>query len=49
MGQANVFRALAGRAKKHLRRRGMGIFLKEMMLHFPGIIIAPDIGELDLA
>src|SRR5215216_6333421 len=40
--------ALAGRGEKGFRRRRVGIFLEEMVLHHPGVVIAEPVGGLEL-
>ncbi len=37
-----------GARQEHLRRRGMRVFLEEMMLDLPGMVIAEAVGEHDL-
>jgi predicted GNAT family N-acyltransferase len=40
---------LRGRSREeHFRRRGMGIFVEEMMLDFPRIVVAELVRERDL-
>ena len=46
--EANVLRSLTGGGEKHLGRRGMGVLLKEVMLHFPRVVVAEPIGQLYL-
>ena len=48
VAEADVLRPLAGGAEEHLRRGGMGILLEEMVLHFPGVVVAQPIRQLDL-
>jgi len=48
VAEADALGALRARGQKHLRHRGMGIFLKEMVLDLPGVIDADAVGELDL-
>ena len=48
MGQADILRALAGRSKEDFWGGGMGIFFKEVMLNFPGVVIAKAICQLEL-
>jgi hypothetical protein len=46
--EPDVLGALARGTEKHLGRRGMRIFLQEVMLHFPGVVEAERVSELDL-
>ena len=46
--EADVFGALARGAEEHFGRRRVGVLLKEMVLHHPGIVVAKLIGELEL-
>src|SRR5262245_39533853 len=46
--EANVLRALRAGGEEHLRCRGMGVFLEEMVLDLPGEVDAEPVGELDL-
>src|SRR5439155_3677830 len=48
VAEPDVFGALAGGGEEGFRRRRMRIFLEEMMLHHPGIVIAEAIGGLEL-
>ena len=48
MAKADILGPLAGRGEEHLRLRRMGIFLQEMMLHLPRIVVAELIGQFDL-
>ena len=48
MSQADTLRALAGCTKEDFWGGGMGIFLKEMMFDFPGVVIAKAICQLEL-
>ena len=34
--------------QEHLRRRGVGVFLEEVVLHLPGVVEAQPVGEHDL-
>src|SRR3954467_11494414 len=46
--QANVLCPLAGRAEKYLGGRRMRVFLKEMVLDLPGVVVAEPVGQFDL-
>jgi hypothetical protein len=46
--EPDVFRALRGGSQEDLRRGGMGVFLQEVVLNFPGEVITELVGELDL-
>src|SRR5262249_39450976 len=46
--EANVLRALRAGGEEHLRCRGMGVLLEEMVLDLPGEVDAEPVGELDL-
>src|SRR5262249_33220762 len=46
--QADLLGALARRGEKDLGGRGVRIFLEEMVLDFPGEIVAEPVCELDL-
>ena len=48
MAETYAFCALRARCQKHLRRGGMGIFLKEMVLDLPRVVDADAVGEFDL-
>src|SRR6266851_6529620 len=48
VAEANLFGALARRPEKDLGRRRVRILFEEMMLDFPGVIIAEPVGQLDL-
>ena len=48
VAQADVLGALAGRAEKHLGGRRVRVFLKEMVLDLPGIVVAEPVGQFDL-
>ena len=48
VAQADVLGPLAGRAEKHLRGRRVRVFLKEMVLDLPGIVVAEPVGQFDL-
>jgi hypothetical protein len=48
MAQPDALGALAGGAQKHFRRGGVGIFLEEVMLNLPGVVVAQPVGEFDL-
>jgi len=46
--EANVLRHGSCRREENLRRRGMRIFVEEVMLHFPGMVVAQTVGQHDL-
>ena len=46
--EADVLGALAGGGEKHLGRRRVRIFLEEMVLDLPGVVVAEPVGQLDL-
>jgi hypothetical protein len=46
--QSDVFRALRGGGEEYFRLRRMRVFLQEVMLHFPGVMIAELVGQFDL-
>src|SRR5437763_8788179 len=48
VAQAYPLRPLAGGGQKDLGRRGMGIFLQEMVFDLPGVIVAKAIGQFEL-
>ena len=48
VAEADVFGSLPGGGKKYFRCGRMGIFLKEMMLDLPGIVLTKFVSELDL-
>src|SRR6516164_2134423 len=48
VSEANVLRALRAGGEEHLRCRGMGVFLEEMVLDLPGEVDAELVGELNL-
>ncbi len=48
MAQADILGQPGGGGQKHFRRRGVGIFIQEMMLHLPGMIEAKPVGKNDL-
>ena len=48
VAEADVLGPLAGGAKKHLRRRAMGVFFEEMVLYHPSVVVAAPIGDLEL-
>ena len=37
-----------GGGEEHLGRRGMGIFLEEVVLDLPGVVVAEPVGQRDL-
>ena len=48
VAEADVLGPLAGGAEEHLRRGRMGILLEEVVLDFPGVVVAQPVGQLDL-
>jgi len=46
--QADLLRALAGRGEKDLGGRRVRVFFEEVVLDFPGEVVAEPVGELDL-
>src|SRR5260370_32972675 len=48
VAEADLPGALRRRREEHLRRRRMRIFLEEMVLHLPGVVVAEAVGQLDL-
>ena len=46
--EADALGALAGGAEEHLRRRRVGVFLEEVVLDLPGVVVAQLVGQLDL-
>src|SRR5579864_3621289 len=44
----DIFGALAGGGEKGFRRWRVRIFLEEMMLHHPGMVVAEPVGGLQL-
>ena len=48
VAKPDLLRALPARGQENLRRRGMRVFLKEVVLDFPGVIDAELVGQLDL-
>src|SRR5208283_4494385 len=48
MPEADIFGALAGRREENFRRRRMRIFLEEVMLGSPHIVVTEAVGEFDL-
>src|ERR1700674_3069565 len=46
--EPNLFGALAGRGQENFRRGRVRILLQKVMLHFPHVVDAEPIGELDL-
>ncbi len=48
VSEPDILRPLRARREKYFRRRGMRIFLEEVMLDFPGVVDAEFVGELDL-
>ena len=48
VAETDVLGALRAGREKYFRRRGVRIFLEEMVLDFPGVIDAEPVGEFDL-
>ena len=48
MAEPDVLGALAGGAEEDLGRGGVGVFLEEMVLDLPGVVVAEPVGQLDL-
>jgi hypothetical protein len=48
VAETYAFSALGARCQKHLRRGGVGIFLKEMVLDLPRVVDTDPVGEFDL-
>ena len=48
MAEADVLGALAGGGQEHLRGRAVAVFLEEVVLDLPGVVVAELVGELDL-
>ena len=48
VAEADLLRPLAGRREEQLGRRRMGVFLEEVVLDLPGMVVAQPVGELDL-
>ena len=48
VAEPDVLGALAGGGEKRFRRRRVRIFLEEMMLHHPGVVVAAAVGEFEL-
>src|SRR5271157_265263 len=46
--EADLLRALARRGEKYLGSRRMGVFLEEVMLDFPGEVVAQAVRQFDL-
>ena len=46
--QSDLFGALRAGGEEYLRRGGVRVFLKEVMLHLPNVIDAQPIGQFDL-
>ena len=45
VAQADVLGALAGGGEEDLRRRGVRVFLQEVVLDLPGVVVAEPVGE----
>ena len=48
VAEPDVFGALAGGGEERFRRRRVRIFLQEMMLHHPGMVVAAAVGQFEL-
>ena len=48
VAEADLLGALAGGGEEELRRRRVGVFLEEVMLDLPRVVVAALVGELDL-
>ena len=48
VAEANALRARGGGGEEHFRRGGMRVFVEEVMLDLPGVVVAEPVGELDL-
>ena len=48
MAEADATCALTGGAEEYLRRRGVRVFLEEMVLNLPSIVIAEPVCEFEL-
>ena len=48
VAEADVLRALAGRAEEHLGRGAVRVLLEEVVLDLPRVVVAEAVGELDL-
>src|SRR5262249_49508961 len=48
VAEPDVFRALAGRGEEGFRRGRVGIFLEEVVLDDPGVVVAELVGEFHL-
>ena len=48
VAEPDVLGALAGGGEEQLRRRRVGVFLEEVVLDLPGVVVAEPVGELDL-
>jgi len=48
VAQSDILRQLACSGEEHLRLRRVGVLLKEMVLHFPGVVVAEPVSQLDL-
>ena len=48
MAEADVLGALRAGGEEHLRRRGVRIFLEEVVLDLPRVVDAEPVGEFDL-
>src|SRR5207237_5933175 len=49
VAEPDALGALAGGTEEDFRRRGVRVLLEEVMLDFPGVVVAELVGELDLA
>ena len=48
VAESDVLRALARCTEEHLGGGAVGVLLEEVVLHFPGVVVAQAIGQLDL-
>ena len=48
VAEPDVLGALAGGAEEHLGGRRVRIFLEEVVLDLPGVVVAEPVGQLDL-
>ena len=48
VAEPDVLGALAGGAEEDLGRRGVGVFLEEVVLDLPGVVVAEPVGQLHL-
>ena len=48
VAEADLLCALAGGGEERLGRRAVGVFLEEVVLHHPGVVVAEPVGQLHL-